>query len=157
MGPTQTKAGHPVSHHTNVNRLSSGDTIIHYARGSIRSVWIVSDKPELHPRPSELPTDWGEQRYLLSVKYHDLEAPIALTDVPAGTADAGPFNGIGGVNQGYLFPLSAAFARTLHDTFRDRWPTAWLADQDRRSAWLFQANPSQWNVEVEGSENRCRE
>jgi hypothetical protein len=58
--PIQTKAGHPVAHHTNVNRLAPGDVVIHYVKGQIRSVGIVSANPEVRARPSELPTAWGD-------------------------------------------------------------------------------------------------
>jgi 5-methylcytosine-specific restriction protein B len=124
--PTKTKAGHPVEHHVNVNRLQPGDAIIHYANGAIHAVGIVREKAGIQTRPTELPTEWGDEGYLARVEYNDLPAPIPLAEVPARTPDAGPFNRSGAVNQGYLYPLSATFARSLYDTFADRWPIAWM-------------------------------
>jgi hypothetical protein len=148
--PTKTKAGHPVAHHEAVNKLRSGDTIIHYAEGTIRAVGIVRERPRLENRPSELPAEpWAKEGFLARVEYHDLFQPIPLAEVPDRTTDAGPFNRAGAVNQGYLYPLSPSFAASLHRTFRDRWPVDWLPSRPEPRRWLFQANPEYWDLEKE--------
>ena len=70
--PMKNKAGHPVQHHTNVSRLQPGDTIIHYAEGSIRAVGVVREKPTEKRRPEELPTEsWADEGHFARVEYHD--------------------------------------------------------------------------------------
>ena len=67
--------------------------------------------------------------------------PFSALQDPGRVPEAGPFTVAGGVNQGYLYSLSPGFARTLHDTFRDRWPVEWLPSGPGITRWLFQANP----------------
>lgn len=128
--PTQTKAGHKPAHHRNVKNLAPDDVVIHYANGAIRAIGIVTAHGGLHTRPAELPRDWGPEGYLARIEYHDLAVPIPLTDVPSRTPAAGPFNRVGAVNQGYLYPLAPAFARMLYPAFADRWPIGWFQEKE---------------------------
>ena len=97
--PTKTKKGNAVEHHVNVRRVAPGDVIVHYANGRIRAIGIVEENLGAHERPSELPTDaWDREGYLAKVRYHELENPISIEDVPSRTPEAGPFNRMGGVN-----------------------------------------------------------
>jgi 5-methylcytosine-specific restriction enzyme B len=71
--PTTNKAGHPLEHHTNVNRLEPGDTIIHYANGAIRAVSTVRERATKTTRPVELPSaPWENEGYHAKVDYRDL-------------------------------------------------------------------------------------
>jgi 5-methylcytosine-specific restriction protein B len=129
--PQKTKKGNAVEHHVNVSRVAPGDVVVHYENGRIRALGMVEENLGTHDRPSELPSEqWEQKGYLARVKYHELETPIPIDEVPSRTPAAGPFNRTGGVNQGYLFRLSGAFASVLYTTFRDRWPLEWLAAAD---------------------------
>jgi hypothetical protein len=82
--PTKNKAGHPVTHHVNVNRLQPGDVIVHYAEGAVRAVGIVQENPRVERRPAELPSQaWGDEGYLARVEYHEIPVPIRLNEIPA--------------------------------------------------------------------------
>ena len=104
-----------------------GDASIHFAGGSIRAVGILRSSLHREDRPTELPEGvWVEQRRVLEVEYHDLASPVKFEDIPARNPDAGPFDRTGAVTSGYLHAVSPEFAATLYQSFRARWPIAWL-------------------------------
>ena len=98
---------------------------LHYAKGLIRSLGVVTAPARTAPRPKELPQEpWSEEGYIGEVEYHDAPTPIALEEIPTEwrLADGGPFTRHGGVKQGYLFPLSAGFVKRFRNEFQARWP-----------------------------------
>jgi MoxR-like ATPase len=123
--PQTSEGGRALTHHVNVSRLRRGDLIVHYARGMVRAIGLVSEAAREEPRPAELPTDmWAREGYLAPVEYLDAPTPIALEEIPTAwrLGGAGPFTRHGGVKQGYLFPLDRDFLRRFAAEFGPRWP-----------------------------------
>jgi 5-methylcytosine-specific restriction enzyme B len=117
--------------HETLKQLQRGDTILHYApirgrrRGFVRSLSEVTEPYRTAPRPiPRQDLDSGQPGYLVKVTYHDTPQPVALDEIPLEwrTEEGGPFMRSGGVNQGYLYPLSEAFKERFVATFGARWP-----------------------------------
>jgi hypothetical protein len=112
----KTKAGIPVSHHTDLLKVEPGDVIVHYASSALRAVSRVGKKATIANRPGELPGEpWDKDGYILRTEYHQFNAPIRIDFIPANirVPNAGPFALNGGVKQGYLFQLSREFVDQL--------------------------------------------
>ena len=122
--PQRTDRGAVLGHWLNVSKLAKGDVVVHYANGQIRAIGSVTTDAVEAQKPTELGDSWGSDGYQAIIKYFDLANPIRLSEIPEAvrTAEAGAFNRNGGVNQGYLFPVSADFAIILQSDFEDRWP-----------------------------------
>lgn len=119
FAPQNNNTGHVLRHHENVNRLVPGDVVLHYAEGAIRAVSRVVSRAEEGRRPVPIQGIEDEIGYLVRAKYEELSEPIALNDVPIEwrISEAGPFNRLGGVNQGYLYPLTVDFVSKLRARF----------------------------------------
>jgi hypothetical protein len=142
--PQRAKNGAVFAHHANVARLKKGDIVLHYANGTIRAISRVSRRATEADRPKALPGDvWATEGYLAHCQYFDLGEPIKLDELPIGLREQEPFafNKHGGVNQGYLFPVTESFAIRLRSEFAERWPAAFHWADTEVSHWLFQANP----------------
>ncbi len=113
--PVRDQIGREQAHHRAVSELQVGDFVLHY-QGAIRAVGRVSESPELSPRPDELPEDTGEgEGRMCRVEYTTLDEAASLERIPLAwrIEEGGPFNRVGGVNQGYMFPLTVGFVRRL--------------------------------------------
>ena len=128
--PKQGQGGQSVPHHMSMASVRAGDWVLHYSQGSLRAVSQVDAATQDAPNPFDNhQTTWQRDGYLIKSTYEDLIPPIALKTILAEwrTADAGPFNKHGGVNQGYLYTLApdfvqnfvTEFAVRLPDTFQD--------------------------------------
>jgi len=99
--------------------LREGDYVVNYANTQIRAVSVVTAKavPSGHPDPAD--QAWSDQGLRAEVEYRELEETVPLGQISAEwrTREQGPFAKDGGVKQGYLFPVSDAFARRLNATF----------------------------------------
>lgn len=138
------------AHHTNVERLSPGDVLLHYATGAVRAIGEVRTKPSPAPRPDELPSEpSGREGNLAGVVYHLLATPIPIEQIPLSWRQnlaAGPFTRDGSVKQGYLFPVPTQFVAQLAERFQDCLPgsISWPASQ--KKVWLFQADPNVYDL-----------
>jgi hypothetical protein len=96
--------------------LREGDFVLNYANSQIRAVSrVVSEAtPSGHPNP-EADQAWSDQGLRAEVEHHDLAEIVPLTEIPTEwrKQESGPFTEDGGVKQGYLFPISDAFAGKL--------------------------------------------
>jgi MoxR-like ATPase len=123
--PQRGQGGRIVGHHQIVAQLKPGDLVLHYAKGFVRAVGLVTEAARTAPRPAELPEgQWGREGYLATLTYHDAPTPIALEEIPASwrTEGGGPFTRHGGVKQGYMFAISTRFASRFGEEFGRRWP-----------------------------------
>ena len=141
--PQQTKAGTAASHHLNVSKVRKGDVIVHYANGHVNAIGRASSNGRPADRPSELPgTAWSKEGYRAEVEYFDLDEPIALAEIPYEwrQEEAPAFNRNGGVNQGYLYPLSITFNERLDRKFRHRWPAGSPLEYEEVNHWLLKVD-----------------
>lgn len=122
--PKKTRSGAVLAMHSAVARLQPGDITVHYAQGAIRAVGRVTEPAVDLPRPGSALGQESQDGFLATVIYYELAEPIALNAIPESdrVREKGPFNASGGIKQGYLFPLSAAFSDLLRRLFPSRWP-----------------------------------
>ena len=119
--PTQTRSGGtPFDYWRNMNYLRDGDYVLNYANTQIRAVSRVTKEatPSVQPVPVA-DEAWNNDGLRADVDYRDLGEPVRLGDIPNEwrTREGGPFAQDGNVKQGYLFPVSDAFAKKLNDRF----------------------------------------
>jgi len=127
FAPTQTKDGKVVSHHANVGVLQTGQKLLHYSNGAIRSIGTVTAPAKETTRPDVMPgEETGTRGNLVGIQYDDLQQPIALSEIPEAWRSNGeqPFNKNGAVKQGYLFRLSHDFFERFSQRFADRFKKA---------------------------------
>ena len=123
--PQQARNNVPLKHHTAVASVAAGDRLIHYAGGKIQAIGLATSNGHDSNRPSELPGEaWNAAGFRADVEYITLDAPIRLAELDAGvrSGSGGPFNSLGGVNQGYLYPLPERVRSHLMSQFKDRLP-----------------------------------
>lgn len=118
--PEKGKDGQDIFHHMNVSKVRAGDIIFHYVDGKIVSVSTATADAFKAAKPQELPTEmWGQEGFMVSVNYTDLDPPIARDTISLqlrtalGSIAKSPFTKTGSVNQGYLFQIPAEFATQL--------------------------------------------
>ena len=118
--PLKDKAGNRPAHWQNMTKVTSGDTVFHYADGKLRAVSRVVSPAEPAARPDTRDYQWEEDGELVRVHCFDLD-PIDLGDIPqplrTGEGTGGPFTQAGAVNQGYLYPLSDRFVEGIERQF----------------------------------------
>lgn len=118
--PLLNKAGGTFSHWTSMADVAAGDVILHYRGGSIVATSTARGPAVEARRPASLGDDlWEAEGRLVESEYNDLADPIGLSDIPESwrIEERGPFNVNGGVNQGYLFPLSPRFVARLSQRY----------------------------------------
>jgi hypothetical protein len=121
--PQRTARGIALGHWTAMTQVLPGDLVVHYARGAIRALGQVGASASTADRPYGLPEVWESPGWMVPVRYFDLDAPIGRDELPLDWRLAEPpFDRNGDVKQGYLYPVSEAFAAELLDEFGDRWP-----------------------------------
>jgi len=116
--PQTSKSGNTLAHHSNVYAMKPGDLVVHYSEGHVRSFGVVFEQPVLASRPVELPGDlWEDNGFYATIRYRDLLSPIPLRDIPVDhrIPENGPFNVMGLVNQGYMYPLAPQIMDFLMD------------------------------------------
>lgn len=114
--PQKNKAGRPLFHWENVSKVRSGDVIFHYADGNLRAVSRA--KSNGYEAMKELGgAEWSDDGWRVDADYCVLANPIPIEAVGFKIAalhlNRGPVNKTGGVNQGYLFEITAAAAAIL--------------------------------------------
>jgi hypothetical protein len=98
------------------------DMVLHYARGAIRALGQAETSASAADRPYGLPEVWESLGWMVPVHYFDLNQPVRRDELPLSwRLGEAPFDRNGDVNQGYLYPLSEAFAAQVLDEFADRW------------------------------------
>lgn len=115
--------GAPKKHWRALEGMQVGDLIFSYANKAIRAVSRVTATAEVTDRPSELPlTEWEAQGWKVSARYHFLDQPISLNEIPLEwrTTEGGPFDVNGAVKQQYANHLSEHFTQLMIDRFGDR-------------------------------------
>ena len=114
--PMQDANGRRPAHWANMAKLRVGDVVLNYANGSLRAVSRVVSPAERADRPDERDSQWEQDGELVRVSYSDLD-PIDLQDIReelrTAEGSGGPFTAAGAVKQGYLFPVSERFVRSL--------------------------------------------
>ena len=147
--PQKTEKGAVLGHWLNVSKLTVGDQVLHYANGAIRAISEVVKKGYAAAKPDGLGEDWLQEGYRADVEYHDLEDPIRLNEIAERRRidEGGAFNRNGGVNQGYMYPLSATFSSQLYEMFADRWPMGSPWEPFTGNYWTFQGNPDYWDFD----------
>jgi hypothetical protein len=126
--PLLNKTGGTQEHWRTMRHLRRGDIVLNYSSTEIRAVSTVlgESTPATRPDP-EADQAWSNEGLRAELEWHDLSEPVALNDIPVEwrTAERGPFDKTGAVNQGYLFPISDEFAGKLASRFPQ---LAYLAD-----------------------------
>jgi MoxR-like ATPase len=95
---------------------------------------MAQREPFPAPRPDpEADQSWNDEGTRIEAEFHPLETPIQLNDIPnewrvAEGASGGAFNKNGGMNEGYLFPISDEFAAKLKERFAALAPAMESAD-----------------------------
>jgi MoxR-like ATPase len=108
------------SYWTAIKDITPADTVLHYAKGLIRAVSIVSSAPVPAERPKEMESiRWRDHGYSVDADYRELDPPIALEHIPEDwrLAHGAPFTRTGSVHQGYLYPLKDDLAAKLAERF----------------------------------------
>ncbi len=141
--PLVSAAGYPLSHWESMTLVRPGDVVFHHARG-IRALGSVVAAAVPSPMPAELPEMWDRDGRIVKVDYADVLAPIMADEIPLDRriAERGPFASTGRVNQGYLYPVSTAFAEWLLDTFSDRFGRAVEATGGDEGGSVLPADPA---------------
>lgn len=106
--PKKNRAGKPMYHWDNMERVETGDVIFHYASGNLKAISRATSN--CYNAQNELHKDnWAEDGWRVDTKYCVLNKPIPIarvgTQIAALPLEKGPVNRAGGVNQGYLFEL----------------------------------------------------
>jgi MoxR-like ATPase len=109
-------------HHDNVASVQPGDVVLHYTRGRIEAVSVVTEPGREMLRPYEAPDMERDVGYSATVDYRPLDEPIAVEEIQPRTPTDGVFDVNGSVKQQYLMPLPPAFAARLAREFANRWP-----------------------------------
>jgi MoxR-like ATPase len=99
--------------------VKPGETILHYANGALRAVSTATEGAVEAPQPEELGEQWERDGWLVRCEYKELDPPISLAEIPEEwrIAAGPPFTSLGGVRQGYLFPLSSDFIALMASRF----------------------------------------
>jgi hypothetical protein len=106
-----------------MTNVQPNDLVLHYARGAIRALGRVEASATAADRPYGLPEVWESPGWMAPVRYFDLDQPVGRDELALSwRLSEAPFDRNGDVNQGYLYPVSEAFAAELLDEFADRWP-----------------------------------
>jgi len=114
--PQESKAGRPIFHWENVSKVKTGDVIFHYAGGNLRAVSRA--KTNGYEAKKELGgAEWSDDGWRVDAEYCVLAKPIPIQEVgfkiTALNLKRGPVDKTGGVNQGYLFEVTADAAAIL--------------------------------------------
>jgi MoxR-like ATPase len=114
--PKKGESGARRFHWENVSRVRAGDFIFHYANGALRA--ISKAKSDGYEAKKLLGgSEWSDDGWRVDADYCILAKPVRIEELGAKLAalhvEKGPVNKQGGVNQGYLFELSASAASFL--------------------------------------------
>jgi len=140
--PRKTTRGHVLRYWADVGRVLTGDTVIHYSKGSIVGVSTALTDGEQGRRPYGPDGDmdgWQPDVYIARCSYDSLWEDIPLSEVSGRTSEVGPFTSTGGVKQGYFWPVTHDFLQQLITDHADRLRGTVL---NPGNIWLFQANPA---------------
>jgi hypothetical protein len=165
--PKRDKRGGESRDWNNMTKVKTGDLVLHYSNGSLRAVGRVLSEAKDDMRPARLEgQEWEREGWRVEIEYFDLESPIPLAGVPQEIRRyvfGGPFSRNGGVNQGYLYPLSDQFVAGLTDVYGEQLPQPVRADFEAsadasdtgseatpgENIWLFQANAKLFDLAEE--------
>ena len=128
--PKSLENGKPAPYHwKNLERVTEGDVVFHYASGAIRSVSLAVGKPfaTAYPYDYKESDDWPSTT--VKVHKHDIDAIEMATLTPhvdffrTSLKDAkGPFDKSGGVKQGYLFEFNYESAIRIRQVYGKQFP-----------------------------------
>lgn len=121
--------GRTFAHWTNMTKVVKDDIIFSCCKRNIVSVNVAQNKCTDHMIPSELEEVqmWKKEGWMVPVKYHVLENPIAVDDhidiiVENCKQKHSPFNVSGRGNQGYLFEVNQTLGTyLLAEAARKNW------------------------------------
>jgi MoxR-like ATPase len=114
--PLRDKSGSTPEHWRAMRSLRVGDIVLNYANTKLRARSLVTGEATASRRPDpDADQAWEDEGLRAELNYRELDDPIGLESIPSEwrRAEGGPFTKDGGVKQGYLFPLSDAFATKL--------------------------------------------
>ena len=115
-----------------MSMVRPSDVVLHYATGAVRAISQAAQPARTAPQPASFPGDlWEQTGWLLPVELADLGRPIALEEIPAPLRKDNPqrmFNRLGGVNQGYLYPVDVDWFAEFARLFADRLPAEVVAE-----------------------------
>ena len=118
--PLLDRRGARPKHWANMEDSRPGDIVLSYASGKLRAVSRVLAPAVAAEQPPELGDRWDRNGELVRVEYVDID-PIELARIPQdwrlAEGSGSPFGKSGGVNQGYLFPVSDQFVDNLVAAF----------------------------------------
>ena len=124
--PQRSRSGTTLVHHRNVESVSQGDVLIHYAKSAIVALGRARENGHEGARPDGLRDETRDtEGFVARSQYWELEDPIRLNDLDIEwrtSQGKGPFNQSGGVKQGYLYPLVDELAGRIRERFSNRWP-----------------------------------
>ena len=107
------KNGFRVQHWENIKDVQVGDIIFHCHANGIYAISRASTDTMRASAPYE--PNGAPDGFLTRTDYHELPQPIGVALIPESVRgkETGPFNRAGKANEGYLFPVSGAFAQSL--------------------------------------------
>lgn len=115
------EVGTPRSHWERMTEARPGDVVLHYSRGAVRA-WsaVLSTAFDSAPPFEDPTTRWSDDGRVLRVEVQELDAPIALDDIPLDLrterdATSWPFTKTGTVKQVYLSEVGGTLAEWLLD------------------------------------------
>lgn len=116
--PKRTKDGRRQGHWEAMTDVQVDDVIVHYEgkpRFQLRSASVATSTAQDHAQPASLQqTDmWDDDGWLVHVAHVDEIHPLHRDEAVRLGASEAPFTTNGHVKQGYLWPLSSAFAHEL--------------------------------------------
>ncbi|WLS43264.1 HNH endonuclease signature motif containing protein [Micromonospora profundi] len=124
--PKVQKNGIQPLHWQSMLEVRPGDVILHYAKG-VRALSVVAAAAVDAHRPGDLPEDvWDRDGRMIRAAYGEAANAVTLDELPLDERlkepQAGPFDRVGNVKQGYLFSLSKTFGEMFTAAFGDRFP-----------------------------------
>ena len=125
--PLKSKKGQPVYHWETLEEVYQGDIILHYSKGELKYVSLVSEPPVIRKHP--LHPQEGEDREgrLVITEYHELTPPIPLSvfnrEVSQLYISQSPIDKTSGIKEGYLFRFNEDALKIIQDAQPEtRWP-----------------------------------
>jgi len=116
----KSKSGAELQHHSDMNKIKTGDKILLYHEGKVVAVATCTKESVDGKRPSEYPAqisssedDHDVPGFLVEVSVKEIEHPVSLSQLQQKLRESetstGPLKTNGNVKLGYLFPLSEEF------------------------------------------------
>lgn len=120
------RGGLPSHSWQRMQEVEEEDIIFHCVKGEILAVSVATSDCQIAHRPTSMSQDGqqGEEGYLVTLNYYELDVPIHIRSkieeiAPLLPIKYSPFQTNGHGNQGYLYPCNEQFAVKLLELIAD--------------------------------------